>query len=483
MASTYQHALPAGTRIQSYEVQQVLGIGGFGITYRAYDRTLERLVAIKEYLPTGLAVRTNDGTTVAPKSEGDSRDYRYGLRRFLDEARTLARFNERSIVRVIAYMEAHGTAYFVMDYEDGECLDARLKTEITLAQDEIINILVPILRGLRIVHAQNFLHRDIKPLNIYLRRDGSPVLLDFGAARQALGEQSRAITRMVTPGYAPFEQYLADGKQGPWSDIYGIGATLYQCAVGVAPMASTERIAAKQEGSHDPVRQIADILKQKFSAGFVDAMVWMLEPMARDRPQTVDEVLAIFEDSGVVPKSPGVRLGEQRKTIGSVEADEDNVELDAPVSTLPDETLQAIELSLAQHIGPLSKALVRKAAAQAGSVDALTEMLSRFIDSQPARTSFLASTRLLSSGGVSGSPPPVARGDEPKTGSHQGDIDAALIGIAERELVSLLGPVARILIKRALARAKDADEFFQTLAQELHDPGQRATFLRALHRH
>jgi serine/threonine-protein kinase len=147
--------------------------------------------------------------------------------------------------------------------------------------------------------------------------------------------------------------------------------------------------------------------------------------------------------------------------------------------------LQSIELSLAQHIGPLSRALVRKAATQAESVEALTEMLSRFIDSGPARTSFLASTRLLSSGGVSGSPPPVAGKDTPATGTRQGhkDIDAALIQIAERELVSLLGPVARILIKRTLARAKDTDDFFQTLAQEIHDPDRRASFLRALRRH
>jgi serine/threonine-protein kinase len=155
------------------------------------------------------------------------------------------------------------------------------------------------------------------------------------------------------------------------------------------------------------------------------------------------------------------------------------------VPKLPAETLQSIELSLAQHIGPLSRALVRKAATQAESVEALTEMLSRFIDSGPARTSFLASTRLISSGGVSGSLPPDAGKETSKTGTRQGykDIDAALIQIAERELVSLLGPVARILIKRTLASARDTDDFFQTLAQEIHDPGQRASFLRALRRH
>jgi serine/threonine protein kinase len=483
MATTYQYALPAGTRIQSYEVQQVLGIGGFGITYRAYDHTLERQVAIKEYLPTGLAIRTNDGTTVIPKSEGDSRDYRYGLRRFLEEARTLARFNEHSIVRVISYMEAHGTAYFVMEYEDGECLDARLKTEITLTQDEIINILIPILRGLRAVHAQNYLHRDIKPLNIYLRRDGSPVLLDFGAARQALGEQSRAITRMVTPGYAPFEQYLADGRQGPWSDLYAIGATLYHCAVGVAPTAATERVAAQQDGSLDPVRQVADTLKRKYSAGFVDAMVWMLEPMARDRPQTVDEVLAAFDDFSVVRRSPTARAGGQGEPTGSAGAGEGRRDAEAPTTTLPAETLQAIELSLAQHIGPLSKALVRRAAAKADSVEALTEMLSQFIDSQPARTSFLASTRLLSSGGVSGNPPPETVKHTPAANVGQSAIDAGRIELVERELVALLGPVARILVKRALASARDAEEFIQALAQELPEPGQREAFLRALRHH
>lgn len=117
VAPTYHHALPVGTKIQNYEVQSVLGVGGFGITYKAYDSTLERVVAIKEYLPTALAVRVGDGTTVVPKSQGDAQDYHYGLKRFLDEARTLARFHERSIVRVIAFMEAHGTAYFVIDYE------------------------------------------------------------------------------------------------------------------------------------------------------------------------------------------------------------------------------------------------------------------------------------------------------------------------------------------------------------------------------
>jgi serine/threonine protein kinase len=488
VAPTYHHALPVGTKIQNYEIQSVLGIGGFGITYKAYDSTLERVVAIKEYLPTGLAVRVGDGTTVIPKSEGDAQDYHYGLKRFLDEARTLARFHERSIVRVIAYMEAHGTAYFVMDYEEGDCLDTRLKAVVTLPQDEIVRVLLPIVQGLRAVHAQNFLHRDIKPLNIYVRRDGSPVLLDFGAAREALGAQSRVVTRMVTPGYAPFEQYLANTKQGPWSDIYAIGATMYHCAIGVAPMAATERVAAVHDKEPDPVRKIADTLKSKFAPEFVDVLMWMLEPMAKDRPQTVDEVLPALEAclGGRQPAAPAPTG--RRRIVRSTGADEDEVDLTAPAVTLPPETLHAIEVNLAQHIGPMSKVLVQKAAARAADVGALTELLSRFIDSDAARTSFLASTRALSSSEVLGRNPPASVPPAPAapgTGARAARpaVDAALIEAAERELAGYLGPMARILVKRAASGAEDARDFCERLAQELHDPDKRDAFVRALTRH
>lgn len=292
MTQVYHHALPAGTRISSYEIRDTLGIGAFGITYRAYDHSLDRVVAVKEYLPSGLAVRVADGTTVSPKSEAETKDYQYGLRRFLDEARTLAKFHEPNVVRIITYLEAHGTAYFVMDYEDGESLDRRLRTVVTLPEEEIRAIVAPILRGLRGVHAQNFLHRDIKPGNIYLRRDGSPVLIDFGAARQAIGERGRHATGMVTPGYAPFEQYLADDKQGPWSDIYALGATMYHCVTGTAPVPSTERVAAVHAGEPDPMAGIGGALKERYSAAFLEAMAWMLRPMPMDRPQSVDQALA-----------------------------------------------------------------------------------------------------------------------------------------------------------------------------------------------
>jgi serine/threonine protein kinase len=483
VAPSYHHALPVGTKIQSYEVKSVLGIGGFGITYKAYDSTLERFVALKEYLPTGLAVRTGDGTTVVPKSEGDSQDYVYGLRRFLDEARTLARFNERSIVRVISYMEAHGTAYFVMDYEEGECLDARLRVRVTLPRNEILKIMLPIVRGLNVVHAQNFLHRDIKPLNIYVRRDGSPVLLDFGAAREALGTQSRTVTRMVTPGYAPFEQYLANTKQGPWSDIYAIGATMYQCAVGVAPLAATERVAAVHDKEPDPVRQVAATLQDKMGTDLIDAMVWMLEPMAKDRPQSLDELLPALEACANAPEPAFISLATASlpDTL-RVDAQGHMVEAMEGPATLPPETLQAIELSLAQHVGPMSKVLVQKAAVRSSNVQALTELLARFIDDDAARAKFFTSTRALSSGEVLGRAARAEPGERSPALHRSGkaEVDERLMAVAERILMVRLGPVARLLVKRAASGSKDATEFGQVLAAELHDADERAAFLRAL---
>ncbi len=329
MTQPYQHALPAGTRLSSYEIRDTLGIGAFGITYKAYDHSLDRIVAVKEYLPSGLAVRVADGTTVSPKSEAESKDYRYGLGRFLDEARTLARFHEPHVVRIITYLEAHGTAYFVMDYEDGEPLDKHLKQAGTLRENEIRAIVIPILHSLRGVHAQNFLHRDIKPANIYLRRDGSPVLLDFGAARQAMGENGRASTSMVTPGYAPFEQYLTDDKQGPWSDIYALGATLYHCVTGLAPMPSTERVAALHGGEPDPLAGVSGTLGSRYSPVFLDTMMWMLRPAAKDRPQSVDRVLAAFNgDVAGILMSPA-----PEQTAATDDAVTDDIDLDA---TRPD---------------------------------------------------------------------------------------------------------------------------------------------------
>jgi serine/threonine protein kinase len=291
MSEAYHGALAAGSRLESFEIRNVLGVGGFGITYKGYDHSLHCDVAIKEYLPQGLALRAADGTTVAPKSANDEKYYEYGLKRFLEEARILAKFKERAIVRVSRFLEANGTAYLVMDYEDGESLAQYLGRNGVMEEGEIRAVLQPILGGLRAVHAKDVLHRDIKPGNIFLRREGPPVLLDFGAARQALGEQTRTVTGIVTPGYAPIEQYGALGRQGPWTDLYALGATLYHCLCGRAPVEAPDRIAALQEGAPDPLTPATVVGAGRCDPELLAVIDWMLAANSKDRPQSADQVL------------------------------------------------------------------------------------------------------------------------------------------------------------------------------------------------
>ena len=191
----------------------MLGFGGFGMTYLGFDHNLDKPVAIKEYLPSDIATRTADRSVAAQASEVRG-DFQWGLERFVDEARTLARFDHRHIIKVYRFFEAHGTAYIVMEYAEGETLSAHLERKGSLSEAELKAILYPLLDGLAVVHGADFLHRDIKPGNIVLRDvDGSPVLLDFGSARQAIGAKSRSVTSIVTPGYAPIEQYSSRGRQ------------------------------------------------------------------------------------------------------------------------------------------------------------------------------------------------------------------------------------------------------------------------------
>ena len=221
-----QHSLNAGTVLEKYEIIRILGEGGFGITYLAEDIHLGLKVVIKEYFPNEFAVRSSENTiTAKSKSVGD---FAKGMKRFKEEAQTLAKFNHPSIVKILGYFEANDTAYFVMEYEEGIDLSHYLKQEKrSLCQEEILSIVMPILEGLKEVHAYNFLHRDIKPGNILLRTNKSPVLIDFGASKLAIGEASRSITSMLTEGYAPLEQYSTDIKQqGPFTDIYAIAAVM-----------------------------------------------------------------------------------------------------------------------------------------------------------------------------------------------------------------------------------------------------------------
>jgi tRNA A-37 threonylcarbamoyl transferase component Bud32/FtsZ-interacting cell division protein ZipA len=285
---SFPDALPAQHRLHWYVLERVLGQGGFGITYLARDTNLDQAVAIKEYLPVEVATRRPDAS-VRSRTEDQSERYRWGLDRFIREARTLARFDHPNIVRVLSVFEHNNTAYMVMRFEEGENLAALLERRRTLPEVELMRVVLPILDGLELVHNAGFIHRDIKPDNIHIRDDGSPVLLDFGSARHSLGH-ARTVTILVAPGYAPFEQYYSSGEnQGPWTDIYSLGATCYRATAGIAPMDAIARSKGILGSTREILIPAATIGSGRYSAGLLKAIDHALEFSEKDRPQSIAE--------------------------------------------------------------------------------------------------------------------------------------------------------------------------------------------------
>ena len=307
MTFDHVHALPPGTRFEEYRLDMVLGAGGFGITYRAYDGNLDKYVAIKEYLPGEFAART-EASTVVPHSSTDAQDYHWGLSRFLDEARTLARFEHPNLNKVYRFFEANGTAYMVLEYIHGETLAGRLGRERRLPEEVLIRLLEELLSGLAVVHDAGYVHRDIKPGNLMLREeDGGAVLLDFGAARQAVGRRSQRLTTILTPGYAPIEQYDSKADDvGPWSDIYALGMVAYRCISGVGdgelPDAVT-RAREQRKGSVD-LEPAVEAGRGRYDPKLLAAIDWALYVNEDERPQGVDEWSAALAGGSVKKRKP-----------------------------------------------------------------------------------------------------------------------------------------------------------------------------------
>ncbi|NPC54033.1 protein kinase domain-containing protein [Caenimonas soli] len=276
--------LPAGYRINEYNIERPLGGGGFGITYLARDSNLQLPVAIKEYFPSDLVTRgPNQEVQVRGAKPEHQEQYDWGLERFLDEARALATFRHPNIVRVLRYFRENGTAYIVMEYESGLSLKRWVPQNAPLSRRALLSIVYPVLDGLEAVHKTGFLHRDIKPDNIYVRADGTPVLLDFGAARRVTVD--RDMTNIVSPGFAPFEQYHSQGNQGPWTDIYSLGAVMYWMTTGKKPVESAARV---KNDTMLPASSLAEV--SVYGATLLDAIEWAMHPDESRRPQT----LALF---------------------------------------------------------------------------------------------------------------------------------------------------------------------------------------------
>ena len=241
----FPQALPHGIAIGggAYTLGRVLGQGGFGITYIALDNATSKRVAIKEFFPDSMATRTA-GNTVSAHTGERGEGFLYGKQCFLEEAKTLATFiGNPNIVRVYRYFEENETAYFVMEYVEGESLKDYLRRHGgKISFEEAKRILIPAMNALAVVHSKGIVHRDVSPDNIIIKKDGSVKLLDFGAARYSIGNISRSLDVVLKHGYAPREQYSRHGRQGPFTDVYSLAATFYRSITGIIPQDSIDRM-------------------------------------------------------------------------------------------------------------------------------------------------------------------------------------------------------------------------------------------------
>jgi serine/threonine protein kinase len=456
-------ALPSGTALNEYRIESTLGIGGFGVTYLATDGNLNLRVAIKEYLPGDVAVRAED-RSVRSKSPDCADSFALGRTRFLEESRTLAAFRHPNIVRVMRFFEANQTAYMVMEFVAGEPLPEWVKTRRPLAERTVLGIAAPLLDGLEVVHRSGYLHRDIKPANIFMRRDASPVLLDFGSARAPAG--NRELTTIVSLGFAPFEQYHARGGEGPWTDLYALGAVLYWMITGERP------VEAPGRAFDDPMVPASKAaVASAYSPQLLQAIDWALKPAMEARPQSVAQLRS------ALPIAP-LAKGSDAATIlmplvpPQPEAAKNTPSLDA-------ETLAKIAAALAAHIGPIASQVVRSQARKSVSLGELVRKLADEIADDKARTAFVRKHATEDRTSPLGDAAPAGPSrPRPSLPASEAPLDASALTRAENDLAQYVGAVARVLVRRAAAQARSEPELYHLLAEHVDDPAERKAFVR-----
>ncbi|HEX7052942.1 MAG TPA: protein kinase [Burkholderiales bacterium] len=448
-------ALPQGFALAEYRIESTLGIGGFGITYLATDANLNLKVAIKEYLPGDVASREPDHS-VRSRSPEAAEQFNWGRARFLEESRTLASFRHPNIVRVMRFFEANSTAYMVMEFVAGQPLGAWVKRQPPLTEAAVLALARPLLDGLEVVHAAGYLHRDIKPENIFVRADGSPVLLDFGSARAPAA--NRELTTIVSLGFAPFEQYHSRGGEGPWTDLYALGAVLYWLVTGERPI---EAPARAFDDPLVPAVKVGDA--SRFSRQLLKAIDWALSPAKENRPQSVAELRR------VLPSLPGERPAAAGGTIRLDEAAAPTVVVPPapPSPTLDAGALERIAADLAEHIGPIARKVVSAQAKKSASLAGLAASIAAEIPGDAERSAFLRKHAPETRSAPRSAPPGAAAA-----------LDEKALARAESELAVYIGAVAKVLVKRAAGKARTEAELYQLLAEHIEDPAERKSFVR-----
>jgi len=305
------NALPAGTPFGALEILRTVGVGGFGIVYLAQDHSLQRLVAVKEYMPGQLAQR-GTGSQVSLRSSSHQDTFEIGRRSFVNEARLLARFDHRSLLKVYQFWEANGTAYMAMPFLQGKTLK-QVRQEMSGPPNDafMLKVLLPLLDGLRLLHDESVYHRDIAPDNILLPDGGGdPILLDFGAARHAIGDRTQMFTAILKPSFAPIEQYgeAAGLRQGPWTDLFALGAVAHYLILGRPPAVSTTRAVS------DSYQPLAGMALPGLSTTVLAAIDWSLRVRPQDRPQSVDEMRAALLGEISPPALPPTAVAEPERT-------------------------------------------------------------------------------------------------------------------------------------------------------------------------
>lgn len=355
---THVDALPPGTRLAEFEVQGLLGVGGFGLVYRAYDTSLHRTVAIKEYMPAALAARL-DGVSVSVRSSADQGTYQSGLQSFVAEARLLAQFDHPSLVKVYRFWEANNTAYMVMPLYSGMTLsEARSQMAAPPPEAWLRSVLWSILQALHVLHRHDTLHRDISPDNIFLQDVGPPVLLDLGAARRAIIDKPHKHTAVLKVNYAPIEQYAEaeDLTQGPWTDLYALAAVVYSCLRNAPPLPATARVVRDNMPS---VRSVAATVKEHFGIEYSDSFVRAITHALAVQPADRSQSLAAFVTEMKLKAPPRLNKFDWRAELGAEllpdQEEHSRQFLNTQPQTVPDPTRRGVAAAQAGRRGARGK--------------------------------------------------------------------------------------------------------------------------------